>query len=43
MQGDREKCLDASMDDYLTKPLDGDKLTAVLGYWVGPSRATKAS
>jgi len=34
MQGDRQKCLDAKMDDYLTKPIDVDKFFAMLAKWL---------
>jgi len=34
MREDRNKCLDAGMDDYLPKPLRYDTITAVLDKWL---------
>jgi CheY-like chemotaxis protein/HPt (histidine-containing phosphotransfer) domain-containing protein len=34
MQGDRERCLEAGMDDYLSKPLEPKVLFNVLERWV---------
>jgi two-component system, sensor histidine kinase and response regulator len=34
MQGDREKALDAGMDDYVPKPVQREELAAVLERWV---------
>ena len=33
MQGDAERCLAAGMDDYLTKPIQLDQLSAKLHHW----------
>jgi len=36
MEGDRERCLAAGMDDYITKPVDPAAIDAVLRRWVRP-------
>ena len=34
MQGDKEKCLNAGMDDYISKPVSAKSLEDVLGKWL---------
>ena len=33
IHGDRQKCLEAGTDDYLSKPIQPEKLRAILGKW----------
>jgi DNA-binding response OmpR family regulator len=33
LAGDRERCIDAGMDDYITKPVDPGQLAAALVKW----------
>jgi signal transduction histidine kinase/CheY-like chemotaxis protein/HPt (histidine-containing phosphotransfer) domain-containing protein/streptogramin lyase len=38
LKGDRQKCLDAGMDDYLAKPVSKDALTAMLAHFFQKNR-----
>lgn len=42
MQGDRERCLNAGMDEYLTKPLQADKLASALAKWLKARKVVAA-
>jgi PAS domain S-box-containing protein len=41
MQGDRERCLACGMDDYVSKPINGDRLREVLERWTRRARAAE--
>jgi CheY-like chemotaxis protein len=43
LQGDRESCLAAGMDDYLSKPFTQQQLGAVIGRWIALPRAGAAA
>ncbi len=43
MQGDRDRCLAAGMDDYLSKPIRPEELRRVLNKWAGSPLSTLAA
>ena len=36
MKGDRDKCIEAGATECLTKPVDRERLLALLRYWIRP-------
>jgi two-component system sensor histidine kinase/response regulator len=43
MQGDRERCLESGMDDYIAKPLHSRTLFITLDRWIGKDSAALAA
>jgi two-component system, sensor histidine kinase len=41
MKGDREQCIEAGMDDYLSKPVKKESLSMVLETWLKPEVSEK--
>jgi HPt (histidine-containing phosphotransfer) domain-containing protein len=42
MEGDREKCIQAGMNDHVSKPIDPDHLYAAVKRWVKPRHAQQS-
>ncbi|HAS81518.1 MAG TPA: hypothetical protein DCS43_02270, partial [Verrucomicrobia bacterium] len=43
MSGDQERCLEAGMNDYVSKPFSTDELERVLAKWQNKIRRASAS
>jgi signal transduction histidine kinase/CheY-like chemotaxis protein len=43
LKGDRERCIEAGMDDYVTKPISPERLASKLIEWIGADQSRGAS
>ena len=43
LDGEMQKCLDAGMDAYISKPVKIDQLRELLAQWIPERRLTEAS
>ena len=43
LEGDREKCLEAGMDDYISKPFQSSELSKVLEKWLREAIEAKST
>ena len=43
LKGDREKCMESGMDDYLAKPVSPDRLGAKIGMWLSENALAKTA
>ncbi len=41
MQQDRDECLNAGMDDHLSKPYSREELRSILRVWLDPQAANR--
>lgn len=39
MKGDKERCVSAGMDDYLSKPFDAEDLIEKVEYWASTEKS----
>ena len=43
IEGSRDKCLNAGMDDYISKPISSEELKRILEKWLSPPKADLAT
>ena len=43
MTGDREKCISAGMNDYISKPIESRQLYSILSRWIKPGKPVTSS
>ena len=43
LKGDKERCLEAGMDDYITKPISPERMASKLMEWLGDKQARGVS